>query len=261
MATEIKVPVLGESVTEGTIAEWLKQPGEAVAADEPICSLETDKVAVDVPSPVAGVMSQHMVAVGDTVVVGAVIAIIEAGATAGAAPAAAPVAKNCDFPLDPRFRITANANLQIVDGEKVIADAWTAGDISAVPDLSGGGVGGYCVPNAQHAVRQAKLLAKNIAADIRGELPREYLHKNLGAVAGLGIGVGAFQSGKIGITGFVAWVMHRGYHGLAMPMWERKIRVFSGWIWNFLLRRDIVAISATKDPRLAFETFASRPKA
>ena len=92
MATEIKVPTLGESVTEGTIAEWFKQPGEAVAADEPICSLETDKVAVDVPSPVAGVMSQHVVAVGDTVEVGAVIAIIEAGATAGAA-APAPAAK------------------------------------------------------------------------------------------------------------------------------------------------------------------------
>lgn len=90
MATEIKVPVLGESVTEGTIAEWLKQPGEAVAADEPIASLETDKVAVDVPSPVAGVMSQHVVAVGDTVEVGAVIAIIEEGASASApAPAAA----------------------------------------------------------------------------------------------------------------------------------------------------------------------------
>lgn len=93
MATEIKVPVLGESVTEGTIAEWLKQPGEAVAADEPICSLETDKVAVDVPSPVAGVMSQHVVAVGDTVEVGAVIAIIEEGATAGAAAPAAAAAK------------------------------------------------------------------------------------------------------------------------------------------------------------------------
>ena len=89
MATEIKVPVLGESVTEGTIAEWLKQPGEAVAADEPICSLETDKVAVDVPSPVAGIMSEHRVAVGDTVEVGAVIAVIEAGANAAAAPAAA----------------------------------------------------------------------------------------------------------------------------------------------------------------------------
>jgi 2-oxoglutarate dehydrogenase E2 component (dihydrolipoamide succinyltransferase) len=90
MATEIKVPVLGESVTEGTIAEWLKQPGDAVAVDEPIASLETDKVSVEVPSPVAGVMSQHLVAVGDTVEVGAVIAIVEAGAAAApAAPAAA----------------------------------------------------------------------------------------------------------------------------------------------------------------------------
>lgn len=93
MATEIKVPVLGESVTEGTIAEWLKQPGDAVAVDEPIASLETDKVAVDVPSPVAGVMSQHVVAVGDTVEVGAVIAIIEDGASA---PASAPSAAKAD---------------------------------------------------------------------------------------------------------------------------------------------------------------------
>ncbi len=84
MATEITVPALGESVTEGSIGEWLKQPGDAVAADEPICSLETDKVAVDVPSPVAGVMSEHRAAVGDTVEVGAVIAIIEEGATGAA---------------------------------------------------------------------------------------------------------------------------------------------------------------------------------
>ena len=91
MATEITVPVLGESVTEGSIGEWLKQPGDAVAVDEPIASLETDKVAVDVPSPVAGVMSEHKAAEGDTVEVGAVIAIIEEGASASAsaAPAAA----------------------------------------------------------------------------------------------------------------------------------------------------------------------------
>ncbi|MEE4289770.1 MAG: 2-oxoglutarate dehydrogenase complex dihydrolipoyllysine-residue succinyltransferase [Erythrobacter sp.] len=84
MATEITVPALGESVTEGTIGEWLKQPGDAVAADEPIASLETDKVAVDVPSPVAGVLQEHKAAEGDTVEVGAVIAIIEEGATAAA---------------------------------------------------------------------------------------------------------------------------------------------------------------------------------
>ena len=89
MATEITVPAMGESVTEGTIGEWLKQPGDAVAVDEPIASLETDKVAVDVPSPVAGVMSEHRAAVGDTVEVGAVIAVIEEGASASPKPAAA----------------------------------------------------------------------------------------------------------------------------------------------------------------------------
>ena len=96
MSTEVKVPTLGESVTEATIGEWLKKPGEAVALDEPIASLETDKVAVEVPSPVAGVMGQQIVAVGDTVNVGAVIATVEAGAAAAAAPApaaAAPAAK------------------------------------------------------------------------------------------------------------------------------------------------------------------------
>jgi len=84
MSTEITVPALGESVTEGTIGEWLKQPGDAVAADEPIASLETDKVAVDVPSPIAGVLQEHRAEVGDTVEVGAVIAVIEAGATGAA---------------------------------------------------------------------------------------------------------------------------------------------------------------------------------
>jgi NADH dehydrogenase len=177
--------------------------------------------------------------------------------TAGVA--AAPVAKNCDFPLDARFRVLANAKLQIVDGDKVIPGAWTAGDVSAVPDLSGGGVGGYCVPNAQHAVRQAKLLAKNIVGSIRGEAPREYLHKNLGAVAGLGIGVGAFQSGKLAFTGFIAWIAHRGYHGLAMPTWERKIRVVAGWLWNLLLGRDLVSLEAVRNPRLFFSTWATKP--
>ena len=89
MSTEVKVPTLGESVSEATIGEWLKQPGEAVAADEPIASLETDKVAIEVPAPVAGVMGQHLAKVGDNVSVGAVIATIEAGSGVAAAPAAA----------------------------------------------------------------------------------------------------------------------------------------------------------------------------
>jgi NADH dehydrogenase len=172
-----------------------------------------------------------------------------------------PFVRNTDLPLDERGRVTAKATLQIINGENVVEGAWTAGDVSAVPDLSGGGVGGFCVPNAQHAVRQAKLLAKNIVAQLRGEKIVDYVHYNKGAVAGLGVGVGVFQYKKLAIKGFLAWCMHRGYHGLAMPMWERKIRVFAGWVWNFVLRRDIVGIGATRKPRLAFETFASRPKA
>ena len=89
MATEVKVPTLGESITEATLGEWLKQPGEAVAADEPVATLETDKVSVEVPAPVAGTMGAHAVAVGDTVNVGAMIATIEAGGGAAAAPAPA----------------------------------------------------------------------------------------------------------------------------------------------------------------------------
>ncbi|ANU07651.1 2-oxoglutarate dehydrogenase complex dihydrolipoyllysine-residue succinyltransferase [Paraurantiacibacter namhicola] len=79
MTQEVKVPTLGESVTEATVGEWLKQPGDAVAQDEPIASLETDKVAVEVPSPVAGVLGTQEVSVGDTVEVGALLATIEEG--------------------------------------------------------------------------------------------------------------------------------------------------------------------------------------
>jgi 2-oxoglutarate dehydrogenase E2 component (dihydrolipoamide succinyltransferase) len=86
MATDVKVPALGESITEGTLAQWLKKAGDSVAADEPIASLETDKVTVEVPSPVAGVLSETVVKEGDTVEVGAIIARIDEG---GKAPTAA----------------------------------------------------------------------------------------------------------------------------------------------------------------------------
>jgi 2-oxoglutarate dehydrogenase E2 component (dihydrolipoamide succinyltransferase) len=88
MATDVAVPALGESITEGTLAQWLKKPGEAVAADEPIATLETDKVSVDVPSPSAGVLTETLVKEGDTVAVGAVIARIDENATATAGASA-----------------------------------------------------------------------------------------------------------------------------------------------------------------------------
>ncbi len=91
MATKVQLPALGESITEGTLAEWLKQPGDAVAQDEPIASIETDKVTVEVPAPTAGVLTEQLVAEGDTVAVGADIAVIDAaGSTATPTPAPTP---------------------------------------------------------------------------------------------------------------------------------------------------------------------------
>ncbi|MCU1441869.1 MAG: Pyridine nucleotide-disulfide oxidoreductase [Cryobacterium sp.] len=170
------------------------------------------------------------------------------------------IVRNTDLPIEERGRLMVRSDLRVGTEDDVIEGAWGAGDVSAVPDLSGGGVGGFCVPNAQHAVRQGKLMAKNIVAVLRGEGPKEYIHKNLGAVAGLGVGVGVFQSGKIAVKGLPAWFAHRGYHGLAMPSWERKLRVVGGWIANFFLGRDIVSLEAVQTPRAAFEQFASRPK-
>jgi 2-oxoglutarate dehydrogenase E2 component (dihydrolipoamide succinyltransferase) len=90
MATEIRVPTLGESVTEATIGRWFKKAGEAVAADEPLVELETDKVTVEVPAPAAGVLEEIRVKDGETVGVGAILGSIKEGA--GGAKAAAPKA-------------------------------------------------------------------------------------------------------------------------------------------------------------------------
>ena len=86
MSTEIRVPTLGESVTEATVATWFKKPGDSVAVDEMLCELETDKVTVEVPSPAAGKLSEIVAGEGDTVGVDALLAMVEEGAS-GDAPA------------------------------------------------------------------------------------------------------------------------------------------------------------------------------
>ena len=91
--TDVRVPTLGESVTEATVATWFKKPGDAVAVDEMLCELETDKVTVEVPAPAAGVMGEIVAAEGTTVGVDALLAVINAGNSASAAPTpAAPTA-------------------------------------------------------------------------------------------------------------------------------------------------------------------------
>jgi 2-oxoglutarate dehydrogenase E2 component (dihydrolipoamide succinyltransferase) len=122
MITEVKVPILGESITEATLGQWLKKPGDAVAVDEPIASLETDKVAVEVPSPVAGVMGAYAVQEGATVNVGAVIGSIEAGT--GSAPVAAPAAS-----VPPAAAVSAPVHAP----EPVIDVTVTPGDLTLSP--------------------------------------------------------------------------------------------------------------------------------
>jgi 2-oxoglutarate dehydrogenase E2 component (dihydrolipoamide succinyltransferase) len=113
--TEIRVPTLGESVTEATIGKWFKKAGDAVAVDEPLVELETDKVTIEVPAPAAGVLSEIAVKDGETVAVGAILGQIKEGAGAApaakAAPAAAapPAAKPAPAPSAPAAAAKAAA--------------------------------------------------------------------------------------------------------------------------------------------------------
>ncbi|QYO75943.1 2-oxoglutarate dehydrogenase complex dihydrolipoyllysine-residue succinyltransferase [Devosia salina] len=101
MSTEIRVPTLGESVTEATIGQWFKKVGDSVAADEPIVELETDKVTIEVPAPAAGVLEAIAAQPGETVDVGALLGAIAAGAgAAAAAPAAAPSEPKVETPAN-----------------------------------------------------------------------------------------------------------------------------------------------------------------
>ena len=161
------------------------------------------------------------------------------------------IAKKTDLPTNPRGLIVVRPDLRVGTEDEPVEGAWAAGDAAAVPDLVAGG-SAYTPPNAQHAVRQGKRLAKNIAAVVRGRRTRPYKHGNLGVIATLGLGWGVFQSGRIVVKGFPAWVMHRGYHVLAIPTWERKLRVLAVWALAVVLGRDIVSLRSVQQPGYGF---------
>ena len=143
MATEIKVPTLGESVSEATVATWLKNVGDAVTADEPILELETDKVTLEVPAPASGVIASVAVAEGDTVEPDAILGLIDESATATAAPAAAapsaaaptPAATNTPAPA---VTTDANASHQSPAVAKLVAE----NNVDASSLMPGSGKGG-----------------------------------------------------------------------------------------------------------------------
>ena len=164
------------------------------------------------------------------------------------------VRSHTDLPIDGRGMLIVRADLRVGTENEPVPDAWGAGDDAAVPDLAAGRPGAATVPNAQNAVRQGKLLARNIVATLRGRMTKPYVHHSLGTIATLGLGRGIFQYRGLVIKGFPAWLMHRGYHVLAIPSWERKIRVLAVWLTAAVFGRDIVSLAAAQDPRRAFVT-------
>lgn len=161
------------------------------------------------------------------------------------------IRRHTDLPINDRGLLVVRPDLRVGTSSAPVSHAWGAGDDAAVPDLAAA-EGRYTVPNAQHAVRQGKLLARNIVAVLRGRRPRPYRHRSLGTIATLGLGQGIFQSGPITVKGPLAWVIHRAYHVLAVPTWERKIRVSADWLGALLLGREIASLQTVQHPREAF---------
>jgi NADH dehydrogenase len=160
---------------------------------------------------------------------------------------ASPLAMRSGFPIDYRGRLICSPTLQA----KGLPGIWGAGDSAAVPDLSG--VDSICVPSAQHAVRQAKVLASNILASLRGGQLKPYRHKHVGSVASLGLHKGVAEVYGIKLRGWPAWLMHRVYHWSRVPTAGRKLRVLLDWVTTFLSRREIVSLGEIQSPRRDWE--------
>ena len=173
---DIKVPAMGESVTEGTLANWLVKPGQVVKQDDPIAEIETDKVAVEVPAPAAGVISEQLIKEGETVQIGTIIARLTQGGAAAAAPAPA-AAKPAAAPAKPAASAAAPAAPTAKATDKVAPSvgriAAEAGvDASAIP---GSGKGGRATKGdalAYVAATPAPAIARAPAAEVP-HTPRE----------------------------------------------------------------------------------------
>jgi NADH dehydrogenase len=168
---------------------------------------------------------------------------------------ASPVLQNTDLPLNERGRLEADATLQVLG----TTNAWGAGDGTAVPDLTTEDHR-ECAPNAQHAVRQSRVLADNVIAALRGFPLHEYKHKYVGSVAGLGLFKGVANVYGIKLRGPIAWFMHRTYHVSRVPTFNRKIRVIVDWTMALFFKREIVSLWSMHEPFHEFQE-AAKPSA
>ncbi|APU18812.1 NAD(P)/FAD-dependent oxidoreductase [Actinoalloteichus sp. GBA129-24] len=167
-----------------------------------------------------------------------------------------PVLAETDLPRDERGRVRCTADLR-VEG---LTGVWAAGDCAAVPDLSKTeqDPNATCSPSAQHAVRQAKQLADNLVASLRGRQPAPYRHKYAGSVASLGLYKGVADVYGIKLKGFPAWFMHRTYHVSRMPTFNRKARIVIDWTLALLFRREVISMGQLQEPKAEFARAASK---
>jgi NADH dehydrogenase len=156
-----------------------------------------------------------------------------------------PLLSHLGFPLDDRGRLPVDEFLRVrgTDG------AWSAGDCAAVPDLT---TGGLSPPTAQHALRQARRLAKNMVATLRGRDLRAFRYRNLGGLVSLGRFKGVARVPGLRLRGFPAWFLHRTYHVLRIPTTNRKVRVILDWTVALFFRRDVVQLGSLQRPRAPF---------
>ncbi|SDN11212.1 NADH dehydrogenase [Allokutzneria albata] len=161
-----------------------------------------------------------------------------------------PVLENTDLPRDARGRVRCTSTTQI----EGLRDAWSAGDCAAVPDLAKieQDPQATCSPSAQHAVRQARQMADNIVAVLRGKQPKPYRHKHVGSVASLGLYRGVAELFGVRVKGFPAWFIHRTYHMSRMPTFNRKFRIVMDWTLALLFRREVVSLGQINDPKADF---------
>ena len=164
-----------------------------------------------------------------------------------------PLAARLGLPVDSRGRVLCTTDLRVYG----VPDVWSAGDAAAVPDLSADDPDATCGPSAQHAVRQAKRLADNLVAVLRGERTRPYRHAYVGSVASLGLHKGVAEVYGIKLRGWPAWMMHRLYHLSRMPTLNRKARVAADWMLSWLFRREVVALETLEHPRQDWERAAA----
>jgi NADH:ubiquinone reductase (H+-translocating) len=175
--------------------------------------------------------------------------------TAGVRPS--PLLAATDLPRDERGRLRCTATLRVHG----LPEVFSAGDCAAVPDLSRTHLDPHatCSPSAQHAVRQAKVLARNVQAHLRGQSLKDYRHRYAGSVASLGLYRGVAEIYGVKLKGFIAWWLHRTYHMSKLPTFNRKARVIADWTLALLLRRDVVPLEQIMHPRAEFRMASAPP--